>query len=152
MNEFWAWLGDTELAFQIGATWLFPFVESLHVLFVVTLVGAILLADLRALGRMAVGEELNSYVRSFVRIAWVAFIPAVLTGIGLFISRPQGYIDNVAFQVKLILLLLAGVNVWWYYYFAKTRQSQRQKVCAALSLSFWFGLIFAGRWIGHISG
>ena len=34
MKAFWSWLGNTELAFQIGATWLFPFVESLHVLFV----------------------------------------------------------------------------------------------------------------------
>lgn len=152
MKAFWSWLGNTELAFQIGATWLFPFVESLHVLFVVTLVGCIMLADLRALGRMAVGEDLQGYVRGFVIVAWVAFVPAVLTGIGLFISRPQGYVDNVAFQIKLVLLLLAGANVWCYYYFAKTGHIRRQKWCAALSLSFWAGLVLAGRWIGHISG
>jgi hypothetical protein len=152
MAEFWEWLGNTELAFQIGATWLFPFVESLHVLFVVTLVGAIMLADLRVLGRMALTETLSSYVRGYVYVAWFAFVPAVITGLGLFISRPAGYIDNIAFQVKLVVLVLAGANVWYYYRSEKRGVLAQQKFCAGLSLIFWLSAIFAGRWIGHISG
>ncbi|MDG2276622.1 MAG: hypothetical protein P8L31_01585 [Pseudomonadales bacterium] len=152
MAGFWEWLGNTELAFQIGATWLFPFVESLHVLFVVTLVGAILLADLRVLGRMALDEPLASYVRGYVHVAWFAFVPAVLTGLGLFISRPAGYADNIAFQIKIILLVLAGLNVWLYYRSEKQQALIAQKLSAGLSLIFWLSAIFAGRWVGHISG
>ncbi|NKB99086.1 MAG: hypothetical protein GKR90_11425 [Pseudomonadales bacterium] len=152
MAEFWEWLGNTELAFQIGATWLFPFVESLHVLFVVTLVGAIILADLRVLGRMALDEPLSVYVRGYVHVAWFTFVPAVITGLGLFISRPAGYVDNVAFQIKILLLVLAGLNVWFYYRSEKLQVLRRQKVGAGLSLIFWLSAIFAGRWIGHISG
>ena len=69
MQPLWDWLANTEFVFQLGATWLFPFVESLHVLFVVTLVGSILIADLRTLGYVAVELDGTVFVRGLPRIA-----------------------------------------------------------------------------------
>ncbi|MEE2782538.1 MAG: hypothetical protein VYE04_04225 [Pseudomonadota bacterium] len=152
MADFWEWLGNTELAFQIGATWWFPLFESIHVLFVVTLVGSIAVADLRALGLMGLGYRSAEFVRGLTRVAWISFVPAVVTGLGLFISRPGGYAENRAFQIKITLLLLAGLNVWFYHRFERNGRVGRQKLCAVLSLGFWIGIVFSGRWVGHISG
>ena len=151
MNQVWDWLANSELVFQIGATWLFPFIESLHVLFVVTLVGSILLADLRTLERVAVDLDERVFVRGLTRVAWVTFIPAVVTGFLMFITRPLGYLDNPAFLIKGLLLLLAGVNVFLYYSLEKRGSERFKKISAMASLLFWVGVIFSGRWIGHIS-
>lgn len=94
LDELWLWIAESELSFQIGATWLFPFIESIHVLMVVTLVGSIFLADLRTLGRVGVHYEHDEFVAGLTRVGWAAFVPAVITGIGLFISRPDHYAAN----------------------------------------------------------
>ena len=49
MAEVWTWLEGTELAYQIGATWWFPLLESLHVVGLALLLGSILMLDLRLL-------------------------------------------------------------------------------------------------------
>lgn len=151
MRQFWDWLADTEFVFQLGATWLFPFVESLHVLFIVTLVGSILLADLRSLGVVAADLDGEVFIRGLTRLAWVTFPPAVITGVLMFIARPEGYLANPAFIIKGGLLALAGFNVLVFYRFQQRAKEKLKKYSAAASLLFWVGVIFAGRWIGHIS-
>ena len=151
MRQFWDWLANTEFVFQLGATWLFPFVESLHVLFIVTLVGSIVLADLRALGYVAADLDGRVFVRGLTRVAWITFPPAVITGVLMFITRPEGYLANPAFIIKGVLLALAGANVWIYYRLQRGSNEHLKKYSAFASLLFWVGVIFAGRWIGHIS-
>ena len=151
MQPLWDWLANTEFVFQLGATWLFPFVESLHVLFVVTLVGSILIADLRTLGYVAADLDGTVFVRGLTRIAWVTFPPAVITGVLMFITRPEGYLNNPAFLIKGGLLVIAGLNVWIYYALQARSLERLKKYAAFASLLLWVGVIFAGRWIGHIS-
>lgn len=151
----WAWIGDSELAFQIGATWWFPLLESIHVLAIVTLVGVIILADLRILNRTARAYPVTTFVPEFTRWAWWMLPIALLTGLALFVSRPAGYAENPAFQIKLVLLLLAGLNVGllyrrWRPSMGPAAVTQRTRLAAGLSLVLWIGIIFAGRWIGHI--
>lgn len=156
LDNLWTTIGDSELAFQIGATWWFPLLESIHVLAVVTLVGVIMFSDLRILGRTGKAYSVAAFVPELTRWGWWMFFPAVLTGLGLFISRPAGYAENIAFQIKIILLLLAGLNVWllyrrWQPAQAADPPSSYARTAAAISLALWIGVVFAGRWIGHLS-
>ena len=156
INDVWTAIGDSELAFQIGATWWFPLLESIHVLAIVTLVGAILVADLRILQRTGSVYSVARFVPELTRWAWFMILPAILTGLALFITRPQGYADNVAFQIKMGLLVLAGLNVLllyrrWQPSTLEGEATRQARIAAALSLVLWTGIIFAGRWIGHIS-
>ena len=157
LDEFWSWLGDTELAFQIGATWWFPLLESIHVLCLVILVGAIMMADMRVLGRTATQYPLKETVGELTRIGWIAFVPAVITGLGLFISRPGAYADNPAFQIKVGCLLLLGCNVWFFHRRARRNEilgadvQPGLRASAGLSLALWAVVVFAGRWVGHIN-
>ena len=158
-TAFWTWLETLPLAEHIGFTWWFPFLESLHVLGVGLVVGSILMVDLRLLGRTALTVPASRMRRELVHWTWPAFALAVITGTGLFMTRAGTYIANPAFQFKLLCLLLAGVNMAWFQF--RTLRSVSAWDTAAVpppaaraaglaSLALWTGVIFAGRWVGHI--
>ena len=159
LNQFWDWIQDSELAFQIGATWLFPLLESIHVLGVAFLLGSILVVDLRLLGLTAISYTFSRLERELTYWTWGAFVITVVTGIGMFISRPGAYAENPAFQVKLIFLLLAGVNLIVFKRLVYSTVEQwddspiiplRARLSGLFSLALWAGVILAGRWVGHI--
>ncbi len=162
LDALWSWLGDSELAFQIGATWWFPLLESIHVLSITFLIGAIMMVDFRLLGWTASIYRLNVITRELTPWAWAALVPAVITGAGLFISRPAAYAANPAFQIKMGLLIIAGVNVFIFHRLLQNpaaipdgpdgeKPALSVQCAGALSLLLWLGVILTGRWVGHIN-
>ena len=158
-TAFWTWLDTLPLAEHIGFTWWLPLLESIHVLGGGLVVGSILMGDLRLLGRTALTGPASRMRRELVHWTWPAFALAVVTGTGLFMTRAGTYIANPAFQFKLLCLLLAGVNMAWFQF--RTLRSVSAWDTAAVpppaaraaglaSLALWTGVIFAGRWVGHI--
>ncbi len=122
-------------------------------------VGSILMVDLRLLGKTALTVPASRMTREMIRWTWGAFVLAVITGTGMFMTRAGAYIENPAFQIKLLLLMLAGVNMAWFQF--RTLRGVDQwdtsatpppaaRVAGAASLLLWIGVIFAGRWVGHI--
>lgn len=89
----------------------FPWVETFHVISLVLVFGSILLVDLRLMGLASRDYTISGLSRTILPVTWVAFLGAVITGSLLFASNPYGYFDNTAFRAKVILLLLAGVNM-----------------------------------------
>lgn len=159
LDEFCYWLEELPISLQIGSTWLFPFIESLHVIGVVFVLGSLLMVDLRLLGWAATSNSLTQMLRESLIWTWVAFILALITGLGMFITRAGGYLDNPAFLWKMLLLLLAGINMLYFHFRLLPRldNNQNQKMPPPLyrmtgfmSLSLWVGVILAGRWTGHI--
>ncbi len=161
LNQFWDWIQNTELSFQIGATWIFPLLESIHVLSVVFLFSSILVIDLRIMKISALSYPINLVYKELVPWSWTAFAISCVSGLGLFISRPGAYAENPAFQIKMSLLLLAGTNLAFFKLQssnAKTYDEElhqdafsRNACQACLSILIWVGVIFAGRWVGHIN-
>jgi hypothetical protein len=153
LEEFWAWLEMQPLAAHIGETAWFPFLESVHVLTAMLVVGLVLMADLRLLGWSAVRYPLLVVTREVVPWIWGAFAIATVTGIGMFITRASAYVANPAFLAKLVLLLLAATNMLVLHFIA-LRDSDRRRLrmaTGACSLLVWAGVVLAGRWIGHLS-
>ncbi|MEE2638160.1 MAG: DUF6644 family protein [Acidobacteriota bacterium] len=157
--EFWNWLQSRPLAEHIGFTWWFPFLESIHVLAVGLVVGSILMVDLRLLSLTAMRYRASRVTSELIPWAWGAFALAAVTGFGLFSTRASAYIENPAFQLKLLFLLLAGMNMAWFQFrtfrdvaewdkMARTPGAAR--AAGAASLLLWIGVVFAGRWVGHI--
>lgn len=157
--ELWSWLETRPLAEHIGFTWWFPFLESLHVLGVGLVVGSILMVDLRLLGLTALTYPVSRMTKELIPWTWGAFILTVITGFGLFMTRAATYIENPAFQIKLIGLVAAGVNMALFQ-FKTFRQVPNWDADAVIptagrraglaSLALWIIVIFAGRWVGHI--
>ena len=155
----WSQLEESPLAQHIGESWWFPLLESIHVVAITLVVGSILMVDLRLIGVAARGYPVSRMSKELVPWTWVGFGVAVVTGIGLFITRAGSYMENPAFQVKLLLIALAGLNMVMFHFsvfrgvaaWDQTTTPSIAKASAGLSLAFWSGVVLAGRWTGHLS-
>jgi len=96
-------------------------------------------------------------VGELLPVTWGAFALAVGSGSLLFASAATRYAGNPAFQVKAVILLLAGLNMAAFHggVFRRVQdwdEAQRTPVAArfagAASLALWITLVAAGRFIG----
>jgi hypothetical protein len=158
--DLWPWLESLPIAAHIGETWWFPLLESIHVLTATFLLGSILMVDLRLLGLAATTYPVSRIVSETVPWTYSASIISVITGLGLFITRASHYIDNRPFQIKLVLLVLAGLNMAVFHLATSRGMAHRDsgavtttgaRVAGASSLLLWVGVMLAGRWIGHLN-
>jgi hypothetical protein len=152
LEEFWTWIEMQPLAMRIGESAWFPFLESVHVLSAMFVVGTVLMADLRLLGWSALRYPVRVVTDEVVPWTWGAFVIAAVTGVGLLMPRASSYVANPAFLTKVVLLLLAGANMLVLHFFAlRTERVRLQMTTGACSLLVWAGVVLAGRWIGHLS-
>lgn len=156
---FWIDIENWPLSWEIGGTSWFPFLESIHVISAAMVVGSILFVDLRLLGLAAKKYPITVLSKELVPWSLAAFIVATITGLGMFITRAASHVVNPAFQWKMGLLLLAGLNMLYFHYRVYNTVSHwdhniatppRVKFIGALSLLLWSGVMLAGRWVGHI--
>ena len=155
----WIDIENWPLSWEIGGTWWFPLLESIHVIAAALVVGSILWVDLRLLGLAATRYPISTLSKELVPWTWAAFAVATVTGLGMFITRAASHVINPAFQWKVVLLVLAGANMA-YFHFRIYRHIERWdtvattptqlKVIGSLSLFLWAGVMLAGRWVGHI--
>ncbi|NKB31480.1 MAG: hypothetical protein GKR91_00060 [Pseudomonadales bacterium] len=158
-KPFWETVQNWSLSQVIASTNWFPTFETIHVIAATLMVGSILWVDLRLVGIGATKYSISTLNKELVPWAWGAFTVAVITGLGMFITRASGHVINPAFLSKMVLLVLAGLNMAYFHFklyrnidqfdnFTKTPTNI--KVAGALSLFLWAGVMLAGRWIGHI--
>ncbi|MEX0965491.1 MAG: DUF6644 family protein [Pseudohongiellaceae bacterium] len=155
----WIDVENWPIAWEIGGTSWFPFLESIHVISAAFVVGTILMVDLRLLGVSAAKYRISTLSRELLPWTWGAFVVATITGLGMFITRAASHVVNPAFQWKMVLLVLAGVNMAYFHFRLykniaqwdeSTATTMQLKVIGGLSLFLWSGVMLAGRWIGHI--
>lgn len=135
----------------------FPWIESVHVLAITIVVGSIAIVDLRLLGYASRDRPVAALTDDVLPCTWTAFLAAVVSGALLFASNAPNYAHNPYFRAKLLLLLLAGLNMAWFQAWAAPAlrtQAPGQappwpaRLAGALSLLLWIGVVAAGRWIG----
>jgi hypothetical protein len=158
VSEILASLQATNLANQIrDSLYLFPMIESFHVIGLSMVFGTIAIIDLRLLGVASTRRPFTRIASDILKWTWLAFGLTVLTGILMFITNASVYFHNFYFQSKMVLLLLAGVNMLMFELTAGRSVHQwdkdpaaplSAKTIAALSIVLWITIIFAGRWIG----
>lgn len=155
----WTWLEELPLAVAIGPTWWFPLFESIHVLASTFVVGTVALVDLRLLGLIAREHPVSRIVIEVIPWTRAAFAVSAVTGAGMFITQAARYADNRAFQIKIVLLVLAGLNMAAFHgrtfrAVGRWDVSQRMPAAAsfagACSLLLWIGIMLSGRWVGHL--
>jgi hypothetical protein len=136
---------------------LFPWIESIHVLMATTVVGTIAIVDLRLLGYGSHRKGALQLILDLLPFTWAAFALAVITGSLLFTSNAASYVADGPFRVKMILLLLAGINMAIFHLGAYRQIAQWNdalppprgvRIAGGISLVLWIGVIFFGRWIG----
>lgn len=160
LNEGLAWLEAQPFAMAIAESgWLFPAIEVVHVVALTLVVGSIAMLDLRLLGVSRKDYGVLELAAQTLPWTWGAFALALLSGVLMFVSAATSYAENVPFRIKLILIALAGINMAVFHvtaYRTVHRWNHQlptplaARIAGTLSLTFWIGVVFFGRWIGFV--
>ena len=154
-----AWLERTAVAVAMReSAWLYPAVETAHILGFVILVGSAAMFDLRLLG-LSRAIPVTALARHLLPWARAGLGLAVPTGLLLFISEATTTAANPAFQVKLALIAAAVLNAtvfhrWAFksvkYWDREAASPPSAKAAAAISLALWTTVIACGRLIAYV--
>jgi hypothetical protein len=135
----------------------FPMLECIHVVAISMVVGTIAIVDLRLLGYRSHRRGVRQLIRDVLPYTWAAFAVAALAGSLLFISSAPRYAHNAHFQLKLVLIVLAAINMAFFHLTIYRRVAEwddllptpvQARVAGATSLCLWVTVIFLGRWVG----
>lgn len=158
MNHFVHWLQSTELSHAIKFyPWIWPACESLHFIGLAMLVGVAGFLDLRLLGAF---PQVPVYaIHRMVKWAIVGFAINLVTGVIFLIGAPDQYATNVAWWLKVLFLVIAGLNALFF----ETTQGRRVmtlgageaapmtfRVVGAVSLFSWLMVLYWGRMLPFI--
>ena len=115
MLEIAIWLSETEWSIALlESLYLYPWIESAHVLSICFFIGTLIFVDLRLMGvvfnKLPI-SEMNTRV-----LPWsiFGFGLMTITGLLLFYAIPVRSYQNIFFRFKIFLILLAGLNVFYF--------------------------------------
>src|ERR1700704_3699809 len=94
-----------------NSLWLFPLIESTHVIGLALVFGTIAIIDLRLLGIASTQRPFKRMASDILKWTWAAFALASVTGALMFITNAPVYYHNFYFRMKMLLLALTGINM-----------------------------------------
>jgi hypothetical protein len=138
-----------------SSMWVWPILEDLHFVGLILLLGAVGVLNLRILGFL---KQLPvAPLHRFLPWGIAGFIINVITGFLFFIGMPGFYIVNIVFQLKMVTILVAGLNLLLFQCTSAFRVLEDvgpgedaprfAKVVAAASIFLWIAVIILGRYI-----
>jgi Family of unknown function (DUF6644) len=154
--HFFDWLSQTYIGTQMrSGEYEFPTVEALHVMGSVVVVTATAILSLRLTGRFLREIPVSKIVSQTLPWAWSGFAVQVLTGLLLFMSEATLAYVNLLFQIKMALIVLAGILALVFHR-TVYRWVERwdigsppfwAKFIGYTSIVIWFSVVAVGRWL-----
>lgn len=154
---FLEWLQGTWVGVLVAESlWGYPIFETIHTLGMAMMIGSLGLINLRVLGYKPELRLLD--VRQLLPLAWIGFTMNAISGTLLFSSDAVYFWDKYTFRIKMILIILGGINasLLGQRVFREAaagapalQPAASTKWIAFLSLVFWFGAVIAGRLIAY---
>lgn len=151
---FFQWCEASALGTAIRESpWAFAAIESVHLLALAVIGGAVLLVDLRLLGLGLRNQPLSEIARDTQRWFNLSLAVMLITGIGLFSSESTKCYYSPPFWVKMWSLLFAILFSYTVKYRIVRAGADRigpagRRAIALVSLGLWFAVAAGGRWIG----
>jgi hypothetical protein len=157
ITGFLEWLQALPLAVFIHKkAWAFTTVEVVHVFAISLVIGTIAIVDLRLLGLASTKRPFAELSKQVLPFTWAAFVLAVIAGLLLFISRATEYVVNPTFWIKMLLIVLAGINMM-IFEFITVRDVQKwnldptppppARLAGGISITCWVLVLVFGRLI-----
>jgi hypothetical protein len=156
---FFGWLADQQGSVDLHESqYAYSIIESIHVWAMSVFFGSVVMFDLRLLGWIMREVPVSEVVRRLLPWAMAAFVVMVISGTLLFYAIPLRSYQNIFFRGKMLLLVLAGLNVWLFHsrIFPKLATQdgdgvppRAARIAGALSLALWIGVVFSGRMIAY---
>lgn len=139
-----------------GTEWLFPIIETLHVMAFTIVFGSIAMLDLRLLGISSRASAVSRLSNEVLPWTWTAWCLAAVFGTLMFMAKAQTYAGNLEFRLKFVCMGLAALNMLIFHFGTFRRVASwdsaepppSAKAAGALSLLLWMGVVFFGRWVG----
>ena len=160
LDSLLSWLQGSVLGEAVrGTPFLYPVLESSHILGIAVLIGPAFAFDLRLLG---VGRHLvpvPTAARYLLPLSHVGLAVAFATGVALLSAQAVVVAASGAAPWKFGLLLLAGLNVLIFHRGVYRRVEDwahvdvtpvPARVAAGVSLTAWTGVILAGRFLAYV--
>jgi hypothetical protein len=157
---FCGWLEQSPVGAAVRQSlWLFPAIETVHLLGMTVLVGTVAAFDLRLLGWALLRTRISDLARRLLRWTWVGFGLQVVTGALLFSSEAVKMYVNPAFRLKMLLICVAGMQALIFQLVARRDLAAwdgraavpvAARIGGLISILLWIGVVAAGRWIGFI--
>jgi len=156
---FFEWLADTSWSVDLHESqYAYPVIESIHVWTMAVFFGSVAMFDLRLLGVTMRKVPASEVVDRLLPLTIAAFVIMVISGTLLVLAIPLRSYQSIFFRFKMLLLLLAGLNVWLFHsriypkvtaWDVDGAPPRAAKVAGAVSLVLWIGIIFSGRMIAY---
>ena len=137
---------------------MYPIIESVHVLTLCLFLGLAMMLDLRLLGATMVKTPVSQIAERLLPWTVAGFVVMVISGALLFYGIPVRTYQNIFFRIKVLLLILSGLNAFVFHYgiYRKVADWEmspvppfRARLAGGLSLLFWAGVVVAGRMIAY---
>jgi hypothetical protein len=159
IHSFLEWLGGTPWSVRLlESLWVWPLLESTHVLSITLFVGSAMMMDLRLMGVTFGGVRASDFTGRLLPWTRRGFVVMVITGILVFYSNPVRYYHNIFFRFKMILMVLAGLNVWIFHSRIHKRVAEwdldaapprAARVAGLVSFAAWTLIVISGRLIAY---
>ena len=136
----------------------YDLIESIHVWGLCLFFGLTVMFDLRLLGWTMRRVPVSEVARRLLPWTVVGFVIMVISGSLLFSAIPLRSYQNIFFRAKMLMLLLAGLNVWIFHSGVYQRVEKwdlagvpprAARVAGALSLVLWIFIVLSGRMIAY---
>ena len=157
---FCQWLEQTPVGTSVrDSLWLFPIIETVHLLALAFSVGIIIFVDLRLVGLAFRDRPVSEVFDRLQPMALKGFAVNVVSGLLLYISEPVKCYHSTYFMIKLALLFLLGLNAFSFQFYYRGVAAWdkavvlpvRARFAGWLSLVFWAGVVVMGRAIAYAS-
>ena len=159
LRAFFEWMATTPWSVSIHESlWLYPIIESVHVLGTCLFFGMVMLLDLRLLGITLRSIPVTDVTKRLLPWTLAGFLPMAITGSLLVYQEPLRAYNNVFFRTKFIMLILAGLNALAFHTGIYKRVADwdrdpvapfRARFAGTFSLLLWIGVIACGRLIAY---
>ena len=154
---FFQWCDATTVSGWIRESrWIFPLIETFHILALTVLFGTVLAIDLRLMGAGLKSQPVSAIARHLGPWMRGSLAVILVSGVLLFLSEAMKCYGNDAFRFKMVALLLAlGFQFTVFAYVTSPAGEVRvrpigRKAVALVSMALWLGVGIGGRAIGFV--
>lgn len=159
MRGFLEWLGTTQWSISLlESLYAWTVIEAIHVLTLGLFVGTAIINDVRLLGWGMRQVPVSEVTGRLLPITRLGFAIMVTTGLLLFYANPLRYYHSIFFRLKVVLLIVAGLNALAFHRGIHRRVAdwdldpvlpREARIAGAISLAAWALIVVCGRLIAY---
>jgi hypothetical protein len=132
----------------------YTYLVTAHVLGMCLFAGLVAMMDVRLSGIGNLGTPVTQIQKRLFPWQVLGIVVSFSTGLTLLYADPMRYFTNFYFWLKMILLVVATVNLLWFHFTTYSTVAQwdndpvppsAARLAGYLSLALWGAIIFVGR-------